>query len=160
MTIQRLAHQPFTVNFRSPEGSPLVDTAVTVDGTVYSDVEYKHRIVKTVTDGAGQLTFYGKPGTVVTFGADVEPVQFVGVTERPGGLTAVHPETAPDVHDTSPVSEAVSDLSLVGAPVDGHIDNVMVREAAVEDTAGDVTVEEETPVEPVEEPPVDLEPSE
>lgn len=135
MTIQRLAHQPVTVTFRSDTGGLLVDANVNVDGIVYSDSDHKDRITKSghVADGAGEFTFYGKPGTVVQLSvdgaADVEPIQFVGVTDRPGGLAAVHPEDPPEIHAVSPVSEAVTDLSLVGAPPDGSLEKVGVLQA-------------------------------
>jgi hypothetical protein len=139
MTKQVLAHQSHTVVFRSREGGILFDTPVTVDGAIYADPEFKDRINKAerVTNGAGEFTFYAKPGTVVTLAADspiagdTEPVQFVGVTERPGGLAAVHPKDTPDVHEQSPISEQVSDASLVGAPPDGDLDKVRVAEAQV-----------------------------
>lgn len=135
MTKQVLAHQPHTVVFRSREGGILFDTPILVDGTIYADADFNDEISKAKTNGAGEFTFYAQPGSVIgltadsTIAADTEPVQFVGVTDRPGGLAAVHPDDTPEVHEQSPVSELVSDASLVGAPPDGDLDLVRVAEA-------------------------------
>lgn len=170
MTIQRLAHQPVTVTFRSNTGGLLVDAHVDVDGNVYADPDHKDRITKSgrVTNGAGEFTFYGEPGTVVQLSApnavDVEPVQFIGVTDRPGGLAAVHPEDTPDVHQASPVSEAVTDLSLVGAPPDGLLENVGVPPASEPAAATDLDASDQETVQQHETVPDDsgshVEPSE
>jgi hypothetical protein len=152
MTVQRLAHQPCTVAFRSLEGSPLVDTPVVTSVTVYADGDYTEPITDLVTDGAGNFTFYGQPGVVELHGPSiaqsVEPVEFVAVESRDGGVTATG-NGPQDVHESSPVSEQVSDLSLVGAPLDGQLENSGVAQATNPPPAEpDVVPEPETVPEP------------
>lgn len=124
MTRQVTEGQPITVELRSREGGIMPDTTINVDGDVYTNVDCDERHDETVTNGAGVFVFYAPADTVVTItsddpvAADVEPIQVVGVTGRPGGVAAVHPDDTPAVHEQSAVSELVSDASLVGAPSD------------------------------------------
>lgn len=124
MTRQVVEGQPITVVARSQVGGFIPDAAVTVDGDVYADPNCSERHDETRTNGAGEFVFYATAGTVITvtvddpIAVDLEPIQVVGVEGRPGGLAAVHPDDTPEVHEQSPVSELVSDASLVGAPSD------------------------------------------
>src|SRR5207248_2105429 len=100
------ANSPVTISFRSPQGGALIDTPLSVDGTVYTSADYSEQVSDPSTNGAGEFTFYGKPGTVATvtpdspIGEAYEPIQFVDVVQRPGGLAAVHPGET----DAGPVS--------------------------------------------------------
>lgn len=118
MTRQVPEGQPITVTLRGDTGGVVTDATLKIDGNVYSDPECKKRINvgDRVTNGAGDFVFYGKAGDVFTFDHDIEPIQVVGVAERPGGLAAVHPEDTPEVHEESPISEHLVDSALVGAP--------------------------------------------
>jgi hypothetical protein len=123
MTRQALAGQPITVVARSQVGGVVPDTELTVDGgAVYSNADCTETHDELRANGAGEFVFYAEPGSVLTvtfsdpLAVETEPIQVVGTALRPGGLAAVHPSDTPEVHESSPLSEVVSDASLVGAP--------------------------------------------
>lgn len=123
MTRQVTEGTVITVVARSQVGGVIPDAPVTVNGgAVYKDPALSDAHDEPRTAGDGSFTFYASPGVYEITVDDpiavgVEPVQVVGVGDRPGGASAVHPDEAPAVHESSPVSEHVSDASLVGAPV-------------------------------------------
>jgi hypothetical protein len=122
MTRQALAGQPITVVARSQVGGFIPDAALNIDGEVFSNADCTESFDEHRANGAGEFVFYAEPGSVITvsvddpIAVDLEPIQVVGTTTRPGGLAAVHPDDTPEVHEASPVSDMVSDASLVGAP--------------------------------------------
>ena len=118
MTKQVTEGQPITVVIRSQVGGFIPDAPVQVDGDVFTDPGLSEQHDELKANGAGEFIFYAAPGTTITVSSSDpiavpnEPVQVVGVTTRDGGLAAVTPD---QTHETSPVSEQVSDASLVGA---------------------------------------------
>lgn len=126
MTRQVLEGQPIVQVIRSQVGGFVPDAPIEVDGDVYTDPNCETRHDELKANGAGEFLFYAPAGSVITVSSSDpiavpnEPIQVVGVTGRPGGLAVVHPEDTPQVHETSAVSELVSDASLVGAPPPDH----------------------------------------
>ena len=121
MTRQVTEGSPITVTARSQVGGFIPDAPLSIDGQVFKDPGLSESFDEHRTNGAGDFVFYAAPGSVITvtvgdpIATDLEPIQVVGVTGRPGGLAAVHPDDTPAVHEASPISEHVTDSSLVGA---------------------------------------------
>lgn len=121
MTRQVMAGSPITITARSQVGGFIPDAELQVDGEIFSDPALSETFDEHRAGGDGTFTFYAAPGSVINvtvndpIATDLEPIQVVGVAARPGGLAADHPADTPAVLEASPLSEHVTDSSLVGA---------------------------------------------
>lgn len=125
MTRQVTEGSPITITARSQVGGFIPDAALNIEGDVHKDPGLSESFDEHRVGGDGTFTFYAAPGSVINVTVDdpiavpQEPIQVVGVAARPGGLAAVHPDDTPAVLDSSPLSEHVTDSSLVGAVAPG-----------------------------------------